>query len=362
MAQNPFTPVFGNEPPILAGRELLMRNVLQGLENAPGDPYRVVIFTGPRGSGKTVLLSKIANEAEACGWIAIHTVAADGMLADLTDQFERKGTELLPKAAKQKLTGVQAAGFGVSIENVPEQELGWRTRFDYYLDELEKQGVGLLFTVDEVTADVPEMATFVSTIQLFIREKRNIALLMAGLPNEVMQLYQHKSITFLRRAFLRKLDPVSRPEVRAAMKKTVELVGRKFETAALETAAVATQGYPFMIQLIGYHVFNQSDRKTITMSDVEEGIKGAKEDMENMILIPSLKNLTKTDKKYLIAMLPDDEESSIADIAERLQVSASTASHYKRRLIDHGILYDAGRGLVAFNMPMMKTLLSEWKE
>jgi hypothetical protein len=359
MYKNPFTPVFGSEPPILAGRELLIDGVLKGLENDPGDPNRITVFTGPRGSGKTVLLNRLAFDVEGRGWIAVHALAATGMLDEITDQLERKASEFLPKKGKSRITSLQVSGVGGSREFLPDDKPGWRAQMDSYLDILAEHDVGLLFTIDEVRADVEELVTFVSTFQFFIREKRNIALLMAGLPNEVLQIYQDRQISFVRRAFLRKLDPVGMPEVRAAMKKTVELVGRKIEPLALEEAAQSTRGLPFVIQLVGYHSFNQSQRKTISVADVQAGIEAAKEDMEHMILDASLRELTPTDKRFLLAMLPDENESRIADIARRMGVSSSSASHYKRKLVDYGILYEAGRGLADFSMPMLKTLLAE---
>ena len=55
--RNPFTPTFGHEPFAFAGREELIDDVIEGLAEGPGDPNRATIFLGPRGSGKTVLLS-----------------------------------------------------------------------------------------------------------------------------------------------------------------------------------------------------------------------------------------------------------------------------------------------------------------
>jgi len=61
--KNPFTPAFGSEPMFLAGRERIIEDIIGGLENGPGDPNRASILVGPRGSGKTVLLTRIAFEA-----------------------------------------------------------------------------------------------------------------------------------------------------------------------------------------------------------------------------------------------------------------------------------------------------------
>jgi len=356
---NPFTPVFGNEPPIMAGRTLLINNVMKGLENAPGDPNRITVFTGPRGSGKTVLLSAIASEAEKIGWVSIHSVASNLMLEQFIEQIERRAGSFIDKKAKSKLTGVQISGVGFQREILEERKRTWRAEMDDYLDMIAKHDVGLLFTVDEVSAAYPEMIEFISTFQFFIREKRNVALIMAGLPSQVMQMFRNSSISFVRRAFRRSLDPIGFPEVRATIKKTVELSGREIEAKALETAAESTMGFPFMIQLIGYHSFNQSNRKVISQKDVRAGIADAEQDLESMILDASLVELSDGDVRFLLAMTQDESDSRMADIASRMEVSPSYASHYKRRLVNQGILSEAGRGKVVFSMPMLKELLAK---
>ncbi|MDR1291910.1 MAG: AAA family ATPase [Clostridiales Family XIII bacterium] len=359
MYHNPFTPVFGNEPPVFAGRDEYIRNVLKGLDNAPGDPNRITIFTGPRGSGKTVLLAKIASEAEKSGWIHVHTPAVPDMLTDIVEQTERKAAEHIPKKSKSKLTGLQIYGTGFTRETEPEKQGTWRSQMDRLLDILEEKGIGLIFTIDEVSPELREMVSFISTFQVFIMEKRNVALLMAGLPGNVMQLIRNDRISFLRRAFRRELGPLSMPDVRTAMKRTIAITGRTIERQALEYAAEKTDGLPFLIQLVGYHTFNQSDNKKISLDDAATGVTDAYEDMRNMIFDATLAELSATDKDFLRAMTYDDGPSRISDIAKRMNVSASQASHYKKRLIKQGVIAERGRGLVEFAMPMLKSLLSE---
>jgi len=356
---NPFTPVFGNEPPILAGRSDFINSVKSGLENAPGDPNRITIFTGPRGSGKTVLLNAIATTADEIGWISVHTAASKQMLDQIAEQIERQANHILEKKAGSKLTGVHFYGIGIQREVSDEKKLTWRAEMDKALDTLAKHDIGLLFTIDEISAAYPEMIEFISTFQFFVREKRNVALLMAGLPGNVIQMFQNPSISFLRRAFRRTLNPISLPEVRATIKKTVEISGRDIEKEALHIAAENTNGLPFLIQLIGFHAFNQSNRKTISKDDVLSGISDAKQDMESMILDATINDISDKDLQFLLAMLADSEESRISDIASRMNVSSSYAGHYKIRLVNQGIITEFGRGKVVFSMPMLKELLIE---
>ncbi|GHU66024.1 ATPase AAA [Clostridia bacterium] len=359
MYKNPFTPVFGNEPPILAGRQRMIQDVITGLDNGPGDPNRVTIFTGPRGSGKTVLLATIAAAAESMGWISVHATAMPGMLDMLIEQIEEKGAEFLSVEQSGGVTGVQVSGFGITRELPDRKSVSFRTRASRYLKELEEQHIGLLITVDEVSADVPEMITLIDSFQHFIRERREIALLMAGLPNNVLQMFQHESISYLRRAFRKRLDSVSIPEVRMAIEDTVKLTGRTIDREALSVASEATNGFPFLIQLVGFYMFSQSDRKKISLEDAERGIEIAKIDMERMIIDSTVRALSDRDMDFLEAMSRDEEYSNISDVAKRIGASASLASHYKRRLAEQGIISSVGRGKIAFNIPMLKTWLRE---
>ena len=71
MYKNPFKPTFGSIPIAMAGRETVIRDILEGLDNEPGDPNRASILVGARGTGKTVLLASIAEKAQERGWISI---------------------------------------------------------------------------------------------------------------------------------------------------------------------------------------------------------------------------------------------------------------------------------------------------
>jgi predicted transcriptional regulator len=90
---------------------------------------------------------------------------------------------------------------------------------------------------------------------------------------------------------------------------------------------------------------------------VEAGIRDAREDMEVMILDATLFELSERERQFLVAMTKDQDSSDISAIASRLSISASNASHYKRRLVDRGILAETGRGKVTFAMPLLKSLL-----
>jgi len=216
---NPFTPTFGSIPMMLAGRRGMINAVLNGLRNGSGDPNRATIFTGARGSGKTVLLSKIAEEASRIGWISANVTASETMLDEIIDEIQMNGAEFLDTKSGIHLTGVQVAGFGADIEILPERERTWRTKMTLLINALNEKGVGLLVTIDEVDIDLPGMRTIATAFQHFVRERRDVALLMAGLPHNVSELLSDKRISFLRRAFQHRLDAIEPAEVKESLRK-----------------------------------------------------------------------------------------------------------------------------------------------
>src|SRR5581483_1695278 len=63
---NPFAPGAGTPPPELAGRDTLRETVRVALERTRrGLPTKSVLMVGLRGVGKTVLLDRMREEAEA---------------------------------------------------------------------------------------------------------------------------------------------------------------------------------------------------------------------------------------------------------------------------------------------------------
>ncbi|MDR3305585.1 MAG: ATP-binding protein [Clostridiales Family XIII bacterium] len=358
--QNPFTPAFGSEPLFLAGREQIIEDILRGLENGPGDPNRATILIGPRGSGKTVLLTKIANEAGKANWISARVTASEGMLDSILEQTQKNGKEFLPAKAKTRLKEMHAFGIGFSIEAKTEKTPSWRFRMAEIMELLAEYRIGLLITVDEIDVRHDELISLVRDFQHFVTEKREVALLMAGLPGKTLQMFQDKNISFVRRAFQHQLNAIPISDVTSALKKTIMATGRTIDDDALETAANYSRGFPFLIQLVGYHMWRQSpDKKNIKYNDAVSGIDSAGEYMDRMILDTTVKDLSEKDLLFLIAMLPDADESRMSSIANRMNVTAATASQYRLRLIRQGVIEEYGRGKVQFSMPLLREYLQK---
>ena len=358
---NPFTPTFGMVPPYMAGREGLIEELSAAFANGLGDPNLCTIISGPRGAGKTALLSFMADEASSQGWVVANTTAAPGMLEDILDQATVSANEFVESLSGRRLRGVTVGQFvGIEWENDAPRLGNWRTQMNRLLDQLKEHDIGLLITVDEVRVDLEEMKQLARVYQHFIREGRKVALLMAGLPHAVSNLLGDDDVSFLRRARKQVLGRIPDSRVRSAMQATILQEGRAIVSDALDLAVDAIDGFPYMMQLVGYCMWAEHPAsKDISDDDVARGVDRARKEMVEGILEYTYQELSDGDRRFLMAMLPDKKESALADVARRMGVKSNYASQYKRRLLEQGVVGELRRGYVHFDMPSLREFLQE---
>lgn len=238
---------------------------------------------------------------------------------------------------------------------------GLRNQLELLCTVLEARGTGLLMTLDEVhRRQSGELRDFFVALQHLIRENHEIAFAAAGLPSEVSDLLNDEVLTFLRRADRHTLGAVGFGEVERTIRETVESVGRTIEPRACARAANATGGYPFLIQLVGHHIWRQNPMRTeISMADVEAGIPAALRRMGSLVHETALQDLSHVDGAFLTAMAEDNAPSRMALVASRLGVSAQYASVYRLRLIDAQTVQSTGHGLVDFTLPYLREYLRD---
>ncbi|MGB7980465.1 MAG: AAA family ATPase [Candidatus Nanopelagicales bacterium] len=363
MAGNPFKPTAGATPPLLVGRDDTLEEFTESLDDGPGAPARLALFTGPRGIGKTVMLTEVADQALRRGWVSLAETATPGMIGRLTHAASTALHDLDPATAPARsVTGVSLPGIGggLTMSARPIAATQWRTEVGRLLDVLERHNTGLLITVDEVhRAARDDLRDLASTVQHLVREDRNVALALAGLPSAVSDLLNDDVLTFLRRATPFHLDDVPLDAVRDALHTTITHEGRTITEDALRAATNATGGYPFMIQLVGYHVWRKTTGHHIDLDAVHAGIPAARKRLGSTVHATALADLSAVDRTYLLAMSHDDGESSTGEIARRLHETPYYASVYRARLIDAGVIEPTRRGYVDFAIPYLREYLRE---
>ncbi len=358
--RNPFTPSFGSVPPVMAGREQLLDDMRQAFENGSGDPNLSTIIVGARGTGKTALLSALSEEAGLAGWVTASVTALPGILEDILVRTVQGAAHLLDDG-----TGIRIKS--IEIPKVASIEIGrapspsnWRSDMESLIMQLEEHGSGLLITVDEVNPSVDEMIRLAAVYQHFVREGRSVALVMAGLPAMVSELISNETVSFLRRARRHHFGSIPRSDIETALKTTVEAAGRTIGQESLDKAADAIDGFPYMMQLVGYEAWRQSpDNPEITETDIDKGIVLARREMRDHILATTYREFSRKDIEFLEAMTEDRLESRLSDIADRMGVKSNYASQYKRRLLEQGAIREPAKGIVAFEIPGLREYVIE---
>lgn len=358
MARNPFTPTFGVSPPLLVGRADLLDDFVAALEGGPGEPGRITLYTGARGTGKTVMLNEVEEITRQQGWRVISETATAGLVRRLVEEhLPALLSEIDSDGAQTKLNGVTAPmGLGGASWERSEEHVvspGLRTQLTLACNLLAAKGTGLLLTLDEIHHQmVPELRDVATVLQHLVREEREIAFVGAGLPSAVSAVLNDDVLTFLRRADRHSLGAVALPDVAMAISEPIEHAERRIAPELAARAAKATGGYPFLIQLVGYHLWRQQPRhRDISEGDVEAGITSARRRLGLLVHEPALADLPDVARTFLLAMAHDDGPSKMSEIASRLNVSANYASQYRLRLIANEVIKPAGHGMVDLTMP-----------
>jgi hypothetical protein len=220
--------------------------------------------------------------------------------------------------------------------------------------KLAKQKKGVLFLIDEVQSTNPVMREFATTYQHLVGDDCNIALAMAGLPFAISSVLNDTILTFLNRAHKDHLEPLSLCDVSVFYSKVFADAGVTIEAGILEELVQATKGYPYLMQLIGYHVSQICEgQKSITRDAAETATINAKRQLEENLFLPCLRPLSTKETAFLKAMAVDHGPSSTKDIKERLGVASSYIQPYRKRLIAAGAIDSPSRGFLEFRIPYL---------
>ena len=356
---NPFKPTAGAEPPVLAGRKKVIDDFTDGLTEGPGAPGRLMRISGPRGSGKTVLLTELGDIAKDKGWVVVDETAGKGLVDRITERLVRQLPEA--NASMDIDLGFVKAHAGVS-SGTGGSDI--RTVLDEAAGRIGKKGV--LVTVDEVQdADKGEMAAISQAVQHLIREKKDVAFVFAGLTMGVADFINGEAMTFLRRAKAEQLKSIPDDDVAAAFEKTFGDSGMPIAGNALSAAVAATGGYAYMVQLVGYNVWKVARRHfgespAVAMEDVREGVEMAMRDYVEAVIEPALSRLSKRAMSYLVEMSGSDGPSSTGCVAKSLGVPAQSLSNVRASLIAKQVIEPTeARGYVDFAIPWMREYVGD---
>ena len=353
--RNPFAPTFGAEPPLLAGRDDIFRDIVDAWVTGPTHPGYTALLLGRRGSGKTVALEALRTLGSDRDWLSISVAAVTpGLLNRLAHRAAEHLNKHAQNLAEETVDDLAAAGIGLGSAYDPDADLSRRLAnvLSALAAHLEADGAGLLLTVDELHAGTTDELRMLGVVMQDVTRVSHLpmAFVGAGLPILEDTLLADKNVTFLQRCARYEIGFLDPAAAWAALAEPVRERGGHMAPEAVEHAVAVSQGYPFMVQLVGFHAWEAASDPTsaVTLDDVVAGAEIARRQVGQLVIAPMWRNLSEGSRRFLAAMAQDDGPSRTSDIAARLGVSSGYASVYRHRLMKVGMLASAGNGRIDF--------------
>ena len=333
---NPFTLSFGKKPLQYISRLSQTQQILETFQ-APVPSNQIFMITGVRGSGKTVMMTNIAHELKADdSWIVIELNPTRDLLQSLAAKIYS-----LPEMHARFLNArldFSAFGLGLSVENsAPATDI--ENVLELMLGQIKESGKRLLITIDEVTCS-EYIRIFVSSFQIFLRQEQPIFLLMTGLYENLYDLQNDKSLTFLYRAPKLLLEPLNYTAVRNHYMKIFNI-----DTESASKMTSLTKGYPFAFQVLGYLYWENRSTKNI-----DEILPEYDQYLEEYVYSKIWSELSEQDQRILLSISPDDG-LKVKELRTRLQMSSELFSVYRDRLRRKGVIDTHEYGKVSFSLP-----------
>ena len=379
---NPFRPGAGRRPPLLAGREAILQafEVVRRRAEEFGEGDRSWVLNGLRGVGKTVLLTELLTQVSERGWITAKveagpTVPLSQALSQALVRGMRTATGRHAEPRMRRLLGVFKAfsvkvdpdggvGFGFDVEPIRGVADSGRfaddltALFEVLGETARELAVGVLILVDELQeATAADLGAINAAIHHIGQADTPLPLVFvgAGLPSLPAQLADATS--YAERLY--DYQPVGLLDTEASRRALVvpcQQRGADWEPDALEIAVREAGGYPYFLQSIGKHVWDNSRTRTIGDDDANVGLAAARREVDDGLYRSRWERATPAQRDLLrvMAKAGSGRSPSVAELAKAMgKARTSDLSVARNELIKKGLIYSPQRGLLAFTVPGM---------
>ncbi len=376
--QNPFAPGAGTRPPELAGRNEVREAARIALARIRiGRPSQSTLMVGLRGVGKTVLLDRIREDAEAQGMYALSVEAPEtrSLPSILAPQLRQALLRLSRQAAARNLAqrGLRAlAGFAtalklkyqdieVGLDLEPEPGLADNGDLETDLQDL-LQTVGeaaradescVVLIIDELQyVEEEQLAALITALHRAAQRQLPVTMIGAGLPQ--VRGWMGRAKSYAERLFeFPEIGALSPDDAKLAIAKPVMAEGVRIEPEALDLIIDKTQCYPYFLQEWGKQTWDVAEDSPITAADVEAASILAVAGLDQSFFLVRFDRLTPLEKRYLRAMAelgPGPHRSgSVANVLGRRTNSLGPT---RSQLINKGMVWSPSYGDTAFTVPM----------
>jgi hypothetical protein len=381
--KNPYAPGAGTPPPELAGRDGLIENASIALDRIrAGRSAKSLILVGLRGVGKTVLLNRLRNDADASGhftiWIeapeerSLPGILAPALRAGLLKLDRMTGAAAGAKRALKALAGfigamkVKYGDVEVSVDLGSEAGLADSGDLETDLADLleaiggaaRERKTSVVLFLDELQY-VPEaqFAALITALHRCAQRQLPVTLVGAGLPQLIGLSGKAKS--YAERLFeFSPIGPLTTDAATEALVAPAQKLRVGYTPEALDEIIKQTACYPYFLQEWGKHAWANADASPIDAADAKKATADAVDELDASFFRVRLDRLTPAEKRYLRAMaeLGAGPHRS-GDIATVLKKSVNTVAPVRASLVHKGMIYSPGHGDTAFTVPLFDGFL-----
>lgn len=379
--RNPFSPGAGSRPPELAGREAILQDADIAIQRALlGKSCRSQMLLGLRGVGKTVLLNKIEEIAEAHGHLTSSIEAPEGkklseLLLPKIHQALRKlsALENAKTKAHQALRALRsfASAFKLSYGDTsisvdPEAGVADSGDMEADLPELfirlgeaaKAGGKAWTLLIDEVQYLRPEdLAALIVALHKANQKGLPVLFFGAGLPQVAALSGDAKS--YAERLFhYPAVGALADPDATIAIRQPIEDEGELIDGNAIKEILARTKGYPYFLQEWGYQCWNIAEKPSIKLVDAVKAAVEATKRLDDGFFKVRFDRLTPKEREYVIAMAKLGEGPyRSSDVADLLNETNQSLGPRRAQIISKGMIYSPSHGDIAFTVPMFNEYL-----
>lgn len=393
-ASNPFAPGAGAPPPELAGRDELLQTVRVTLERVrAGRAAKSVLMIGLRGVGKTVLLDRMRDNAEAAGLhtLRIEAPEARSLPAMLAPELRRsllrlsredRAKELATRALRglagfAKALKIKYHDIEVGVDFEPEPGLADNGDLESDLQDLLQAAgaaakgaeTALVLFIDELQyVEEEQLAALITALHRAAQRQLPVVLVGAGLPQLRGRMGRAKS--YAERLFdFPEVGPLSRDAAELAIVKPIRDEGVDITPEAVAQIVATTQGYAYFLQEWGKHSWDAADKSPISFEDVSAASATTIAALDASFFGVRFDRLTPTEKRYLRAMAelgPGPHRSG--DIARVLRRPVTSLAPLRSQLIVKGMIWSPSHGDTGFTVPLFDEFMrrimpgNDWRQ
>lgn len=331
--QNPFTTTFSKAPEHTYIATPRISEILENFsyESPSESVYKI---TGVRGSGKTVILSKVeeslrSEENKAKGWIVLDLNPARDLLGQIAAMLHGKGfgssdTKNMSVNISATVLG-SGGGFGYSAGKENDYfDIG--AEIETMIRQVQEKGQKILIGIDEVSR-TQGMVVFASEYGRWLRANYPVCLICTGLYENMQEVSNVKNITFFQRATTIKTEPLDMSKMSEVYQSQLNI-----ESSEAEEMARCTKGYAYAFQELGVLYFKK--RADERLGDI---IPELKSELFAYSYEKIWEEMSEADR-FLASLLTDKEEYEKEEVLRKMGDKADNYPMYRDRLVKRGIL------------------------